>query len=50
VSDTADSPMPRPARTSPGSADRTGRLVVTGRDRPGIVAAVSSILLPTYGL
>lgn len=44
MSDTADSPMPRPARTSPGSADRTGRLVVTGRDRPGIVAAVSSIL------
>jgi formyltetrahydrofolate deformylase len=44
VSVTTDSPMPTPARTSPGSADRTGRLVVTGRDRPGIVAAVSSIL------
>lgn len=32
------------SNSNPGSVDRTGRLIVTGQDRPGIVAAVSSIL------
>lgn len=38
---------PHPARSgaaTPPSADRIGRLIVTGADRPGIVVAVSSIL------
>lgn len=29
--------------SNPGSADRTGHLIVTGQDHPGIVAAVSAI-------
>lgn len=30
--------------SNPGSVERTGRLIVTGRDHPGIVATVSTIL------
>ncbi len=30
--------------SNPGSVDRTGRLIVTGQDHPGIVATVSTIL------
>jgi formyltetrahydrofolate deformylase len=37
-------PDPRVGNSYPGSADRTGRLIITGKDRPGIVATVSSIL------
>lgn len=38
-----DSPTPVSGTSRPGSVDRTGRLIVTGKDRPGIVATVSAI-------
>lgn len=44
MSATTDPRTSTPGNSKPGSVDRTGRLIVTGQDHPGIVAAVSSIL------
>ena len=44
MSATTDPRTSTPGNSKPGSIDRTGRLIVTGQDHPGIVAAVSSIL------
>jgi formyltetrahydrofolate deformylase len=41
----ADPGLPLSKAVSPKSSDNTGRLIVTGADRPGIVAAVSGLML-----
>jgi len=44
VSASTESHATSQGSSNPGSVDRTGRLIVTGQDHPGIVAVVSTIL------